>query len=90
MRTKTHNGGSKANLEQLLQDIKVVVRDGQELLKSGYTGVKEQALERARVTDRVVRDYPYQSLGIVFGLGVLVGVLGFVLIKSGSEMDDTY
>jgi ElaB/YqjD/DUF883 family membrane-anchored ribosome-binding protein len=90
MRTKTHNGGSKANLEQLLEDIKVVVRDGQELLQSGYSGVREQALEGARRTDRVVRNYPYQSLGIVFGLGVLVGVLGYALIRGGSELHDTY
>ena len=88
MRTKTENGGSNVNLERLMEDIKVVVRDGQELLKSGYSGVKEQAIERARITDRAVRAHPYQTLGIVFGAGVLVGVLAYALCTGESGMEE--
>ena len=88
MRTKTQNGGSKVNLEQLLEDIRVVVRDGQELLSSSYSGVKEQALARARITDRAVREHPYQTLGIVFGVGVLLGVLAYALCTREGGMEE--
>ena len=29
----------------------------------------------AKVTDRAIRDHPYESIGIAFGVGVLLGVL---------------
>ena len=86
--------------ERLLQDLKAVVRDGEELLKAGVRGVsergraaqerlasalevakdtqrklQEQATAGVRATDRMIRGYPYQSIGIAFGLGLLVGVL---------------
>jgi ElaB/YqjD/DUF883 family membrane-anchored ribosome-binding protein len=44
-------------------------------LKASGTRIKQQALSGARATDRVIRKYPYQSLGVVFGLGIVLGVL---------------
>ena len=86
--------------EKLLHDLKAVVRDGEELLRSGANEMGEQGAETrervmaalasakdmsrqlqarvvngARATDRVIRDYPYHSLGIAFGIGLLVGVM---------------
>ena len=37
--------------------------------------VEDKALQGAKVTDKVIRDHPYQSIGLAFGLGVLIGVL---------------
>ena len=37
--------------------------------------IKQQTLAGARATDRVIRQHPYQSLGMVFGLGFLLGAL---------------
>ena len=37
--------------------------------------VEERAAAGARATDRVIREHPYQSLGIAFGVGLLIGVL---------------
>jgi len=34
-----------------------------------------RAVESAQATDRLIRENPYQSIGIAFGLGVLIGVL---------------
>jgi ElaB/YqjD/DUF883 family membrane-anchored ribosome-binding protein len=28
-----------------------------------------------KATDRYIREYPYQSLGLAFGVGMLLGVL---------------
>jgi ElaB/YqjD/DUF883 family membrane-anchored ribosome-binding protein len=90
MRTKSENGPG-ANLEQLLEDIKLVVRDGQELLKHGVTGVKERALTSAKTTNKVVRENPYQTIGIVFGVGLVLGMLCYGMLSRGedeNEMDE--
>ncbi len=81
---KTGNG-DHANLEKLLDDIKTVVHDGQELLKAGASQARRRAVLGAQVTDRQVREHPYQSIGIVFGLGILIGVLASSLIGRAHE-----
>ncbi len=87
MREKTGNGHN-VDLEQLLEDIKVVVRDGQELLRAGVSTVREQARARAEGTSRLVRERPYQSLGMAFGLGLVVAVLAVWLLRGESEGED--
>jgi len=37
--------------------------------------LEERAVEGARAADRLVREYPYQSVGIAFGIGLLLGVV---------------
>jgi ElaB/YqjD/DUF883 family membrane-anchored ribosome-binding protein len=44
-------------------------------LKARGERIKQHALSGARATDRVIREYPYQSMGVVFGMGMLLGVL---------------
>ncbi|HWH68047.1 MAG TPA: hypothetical protein VNT26_01570 [Candidatus Sulfotelmatobacter sp.] len=86
--------------EKLLQDLKAVVHDGEELLRAGVQDLSERGVaarerlaaalevaketrrkleERARagaqMTDRAIREHPYQSIGIAFGIGMLLGVL---------------
>jgi len=81
---KTGNG-DHANLDKFLQDIKTVVHDGQELLKAGATQARRRAVLSAQLTDRQLREHPYQSIGIVFGLGILIGVQASSLMRSGHE-----
>jgi ElaB/YqjD/DUF883 family membrane-anchored ribosome-binding protein len=86
--------------ERLLQDLKAVVHDGEELLKAGAQDLsergvaarerlaaalevakdtrrklEEKAIASARATDQLIRENPYQSIGIAFGVGMLLGVL---------------
>lgn len=86
--------------ERLLEDLKEVVRDGEDLLRAGSEGLSDSgraareklsaALDAARETQRrlqdhaitgaktaqrLVHDYPYQSVGMALGLGLLIGVL---------------
>lgn len=86
--------------ERLLQDLKAVVQDGEELLQASANDLSERGLaarerlaaalevaketrqkleERARAgvqaTDRLIREYPYQSIGVAFGVGMLLGIL---------------
>jgi len=90
----------EASTENLLNDLKAVVEDGEELLKSGAEHLGDrgraareklaaalevaketrrklqmQATAGAKATDRIIREYPYQSIGIAFGLGLLIGIL---------------
>lgn len=74
MRTKTGNGHN-IDLEQFLEDIKVVVRDGEALLKAGASEFRQKAIAGAQTTERLVHERPYQAIGIAFGLGVIVGLL---------------
>ena len=82
---KTGNG-DHVSVEEFLEDIKAVVQDGQELLKVGATQAKRRAVLGAQVTEKQVREHPYQSIGIVFGLGMLVGVLASSLM--GRSLED--
>lgn len=86
--------------EKLLQELKEVVRDGEELLRAGVEELGEQssaakeklaaALEMAKETQRrlqdravasakaadgYIRSKPYQSIGIAFGVGLVLGLL---------------
>lgn len=80
--------GHNIDFEQFLNDIKTVVRDGEELLKAGVSEVKQRALTGAKTTNRAVREHPMKTLGIVFGLGVLVGILATHSLAGEEEDED--
>ena len=44
-------------------------------MKAMFQRAEERAIERAKAADRVIRDHPYQTIGLAFGLGLLIGVL---------------
>jgi ElaB/YqjD/DUF883 family membrane-anchored ribosome-binding protein len=46
-----------------------------EAAKETQHKLQERAVEGAKAADRMVREYPYQSMGIAFGVGMLIGVL---------------
>lgn len=46
-----------------------------ERAKDACERLQEKAVAGAKATDKVIREHPYQSLGIAFGVGVLIGVL---------------
>jgi len=43
--------------------------------KDAWRSVQATAVKGAKVTDRAIREHPYHSLGIAFGVGILLGVL---------------
>ena len=43
--------------------------------KEIYGCVREKAVEGAKATDQAVHEHPYQSIGIAFGVGALIGYL---------------
>ncbi len=46
-----------------------------ESAKATCERVKETTVEAAKATDHVIREHPYQSIGVALGVGVLIGVL---------------
>jgi ElaB/YqjD/DUF883 family membrane-anchored ribosome-binding protein len=93
-------GEIEESTERLLQDLKAVVHDGEELLKAGAAELSERgmaarerlaaalevaketqrklqdrAVAGAKATDKMIREHPYESVGIAFGIGMLLGVL---------------
>ncbi|MDR2462466.1 MAG: DUF883 family protein [Verrucomicrobiales bacterium] len=36
---------------------------------------REKVIEGAKHTDRVIREHPYESIGVAFGVGLLIGIL---------------
>ena len=86
--------------QRLSSDLKLVMRDAEDLLKAtaGEAGEKikevrgrlstalqsakvnceklqDKTVEAAKATDQVIREHPYESLGVAFGVGLLLGVL---------------
>ena len=86
--------------QRLLKDLRLVMRDAEDLLKAtageANEKVKEvrarlkgalesargtcedlqdRTLEAAKATDTVIREHPYESIGVAFGAGVRIGVL---------------
>lgn len=43
--------------------------------KEAWGHAQDYAVEKAKATDEVIRDHPYQSIGIAFGVGALLGLL---------------
>src|SRR5438128_1564448 len=46
-----------------------------EVAKETRRKLQERAVNGAPATDRIIRENPYQSVGIAFGAGVLLGLL---------------
>jgi ElaB/YqjD/DUF883 family membrane-anchored ribosome-binding protein len=37
--------------------------------------IEDKAIAGAKVADKTIREHPYESLGVAFGVGLLIGVL---------------
>jgi ElaB/YqjD/DUF883 family membrane-anchored ribosome-binding protein len=43
--------------------------------KEAWGDIQDRAVAQAKVADEVIRDHPYQSIGVAFGVGALLGIL---------------
>ena len=46
-----------------------------EIAKDTQRKLQERAVAGAQATDRIIREHPYESMGVAFGVGLLIGVL---------------
>ena len=49
--------------------------DALEIGKAALGDIREKAIAGAKATDEVIREHPYQSIGIALGVGALIGFL---------------
>lgn len=58
-----------------LADIKDRLESARERLGQAYTSARKNVVAGAKYTDETIRQYPYYSLGVALGIGVLLGAL---------------
>jgi ElaB/YqjD/DUF883 family membrane-anchored ribosome-binding protein len=56
-------------------ELRVRLSSAIESAKATYLRLEEKAVAGVKATDKVIRGHPYESLGVAFGVGLLVGVL---------------
>ena len=65
----------KVTGKDLSEKSKVQLVAALERFKATCRRVEEEAATAARATDQLIRENPYKSVGIAFGVGLLIGVL---------------
>jgi ElaB/YqjD/DUF883 family membrane-anchored ribosome-binding protein len=43
--------------------------------KQAWGQAQDYAVEKAKAADEVIREHPYQAIGVAFGIGALLGLL---------------
>ena len=57
------------------RDLRAKLEAATEKAKEVCQRLQEQTAAAAKTSDKVVREHPYQAIGIAFGVGVLIGVV---------------
>ena len=60
---------------EVLEGLSERLGAAQERLTEVYDGAKKKVVAGAKCTDATIREYPYQSLAVALGVGVIVGAL---------------
>ena len=66
-----HDGDSGEKSHALRAKLEAAV----EKAKAAYERLEDKTVAAAKAADKTVREHPYQTIGIAFGLGLLIGVL---------------
>lgn len=68
-------GAGKSQFSEKAQAAREKLQEALEAARETGRKIQERALATTRATDRCIRDHPYQSIGVAFGVGLLIGVL---------------
>ena len=66
---------SAGEVSEKAHEVRVRLTAAVERAKEACERLEEKAVAGVKATDKVVREHPYQSIGIAFGIGLLIGVL---------------
>ena len=58
-----------------VSDLRARLAAALESAKATCQRVEEKAIAGAKVADKTIREHPYESIGVAFGVGLLIGVL---------------
>jgi len=56
-------------------EVRARLTEAIESAKVSCQHLQDRTVEAAKATDKVIRSHPYESIGIAFGVGLLIGVL---------------
>lgn len=56
-------------------EIRERLTDGLDAAKQSCRRLEEKAIDSAKAADKTIREHAYQSIGVAFGVGLLIGVL---------------
>jgi ElaB/YqjD/DUF883 family membrane-anchored ribosome-binding protein len=57
------------------QEVRERLTDALDATKRTCRQLEDKAIEGAKAADKTIRDHPYQSIGVAFGVGLLIGAL---------------
>ncbi len=63
------------DLGEKARDARTRLASSLESAKANLSTLQGKAMEGAKVTDQMIRDHPYETMGVAFGVGMLLGVL---------------
>jgi ElaB/YqjD/DUF883 family membrane-anchored ribosome-binding protein len=63
------------DLGEKVKEARARLASSMESAKETYHKVEEKAAVGVKATDQVIREHPYESIGVAFGIGLLIGVL---------------
>lgn len=58
-----------------MSDLRGRLSKALESARATCTRMQEKAVAGAKVADKTIREHPYESIGVAFGVGLLIGVL---------------
>ncbi len=66
---------TKDDLGERTKDARLRVREALDRARTSAHDFEEKATAGAKATDKIIREHPYGSMGVAFGVGLLFGVL---------------
>lgn len=75
MENRSQGEQMKSSVESMAEGLGDAKEEMQNRLSDAWETGREKFGDYAQATDRVIREKPYQSIGIALGLGVLIGML---------------
>ncbi len=64
-----------SDVSEKTKEVRSRLKETLEQAKVTYRRLQDKTVAAAKATDKVIREHPYESLGIAFGVGLLIGVL---------------
>lgn len=64
-----------SDMSEKAREARARLGEALEKAKATYQRMEEKTVAAAKATDKVIREHPYESIGIAFGVGLLLGVL---------------
>jgi ElaB/YqjD/DUF883 family membrane-anchored ribosome-binding protein len=58
-----------------ISDLKDRLSDARDKMGDMYSQARKKVVAGAKYTDETIREYPYYSIGVALGVGVLLGVV---------------